>query len=352
VTNERTTVRTRAVQIVKHGRPEVLVEREVELPELEPDDVHVRVIAAGVNFADLLMRAGLYGTVPPMPYSPGFEVACEVVRVGENVSEWNAGDRAVAIARFGGYAHDLILPAKQLFRYPEALTAEQAAAIPVVFLTAWVCLFNTGNVCPGETALVLGAGGGVGTAAVQLAKRHGLRVIGTAGDQRKRSFVVDELGADSCFDSRSDWEDDVRDVVGTRGIDIALDPVGGKATVSCKRLLAPLGRLVFYGMSQAMPSRKRSWPSATLAWLRTPKFHPMSLVKPNIGIFGVHLLHLQEKETVLPPAMEQIFCGITGGELKTVLDKVFPLTRNGAVEAHKYLHSRANLGKVVLSVGG
>ncbi len=351
MTNEHTSVSTKAIQIVRHGRPEVLVEREIGLEKPGPDEVHVRVLAAGVNFADLLMRAGLYGTVPPMPYSPGFEIAGEVARIGSRVSDWNVGDRAVAVARYGGYAHDLVLPAKQLFRYPETLTPEYAAAIPVVFLTAWVCLFNTGNVCPGETALVLGAGGGVGTAAVQLAKRHGLRVIGTAGDERKRRYVIEELGADACFDSRIDWEGDVRDFVGTRGIDIALDPVGGNATASCKRLLAPLGRLVFYGMSQAMPSRKRSWPSATAAWLRTPKIHPMSLVKPNIGIFGVHLLHLQAKETVLPPAMEQIFNGITGGDLKAVLDRVFPLTRDGAVEAHKYLHSRANLGKVVLSVG-
>jgi NADPH:quinone reductase-like Zn-dependent oxidoreductase len=283
-----------------------------------------------------------------MPYSPGFEIAGEVVRVGSAVSEWNEGDQAVAIARYGGYAHDLVLPSNQLFRYPESLSPEQAAAIPVVFLTAWVCLFNTGNVCPGETALVLGAGGGVGTAAVQLAKRTGLRVVGTAGTESKRRFVVEELGADACFDSRSRWEGDVQRLVGRRGIDIALDPVGGKATESCKRLLAPLGRLVFYGMSEAMPSRKRSWPAAALAWLKTRRFHPLSLVQPNIGIFGVHLLHLQTKETILRPALEQIYAGVTKGELRPVLDRVFPLSREGAVDAHTYLHARKNLGKVVL----
>jgi NADPH:quinone reductase-like Zn-dependent oxidoreductase len=328
----------------------VLVQREVNINAPGPDEVHVRVLAAGVNFADLLMRAGLYGTVPPMPYSPGFEIAGEVVCVGSAVSEWKEGDKAVAIARYGGYTHDLVLPANQLFPYPDMLAPEQAAAVPVVFLTAWVCLFQTGNVIPGETALILGAGGGVGTAAVQLAKRHGLSVVGTAGENRKRKFVVEELGAEACFDSRGEWERDVQDLVGPRGVNIALDPVGGKATVSCKRLLAPLGRIVFYGMSEAMPGRKRSWPAAALAWMKTPRLHPLSLVQPNIGVFGVHLLHLQEKETILRPAMEQIFDGVAKGELRTVLDRTFPLNRDGAVEAHKYLHGRKNLGKVVLSV--
>jgi NADPH:quinone reductase-like Zn-dependent oxidoreductase len=349
LTGEKRAGRTTAIQIVRHGRPEVLTEREVALKDPGPEEVHLRVLAVGVNFADLLMRVGLYGTVPPMPYSPGFEVAGEVVRAGPAVTEWKEGDRAVAIARYGGYAHDIVLPSNQLFRYPETLSPEQAAAIPVVFLTAWVCLFNAGNVSQGETALVLGAGGGVGTAAVQLAKRHGLRVVGTAGEERKRRFVIEELGAEACFDSRSEWEGDVRDLVGPRGVDIALDPLGGKATESCRRLLAPLGRLVFYGMSEAMPSRKRSWPAAALAWLKTQRIHPLSLVQPNIGVFGVHLLHLQAKESILRPAMEQIFESVVNGELRAVLDKTFPLSRDGAVEAHKYLHARENLGKVVLA---
>jgi NADPH:quinone reductase-like Zn-dependent oxidoreductase len=341
---------TNAIQIVRHGRPEVFVENEILLDAPGPTEAHVRVLASGVNFADLMMRAGLYGTVPPMPYSPGFEIAGEIVQVGSSVSDWKEGDKVVAIVRHGGYARDIVIPAKQLFHYPDSLSPEQAVAIPVVFLTAWVCLFYAGNARPSETTLILGAGGGVGTAAVQLAKRHGMRVIGTAGNERKREFVKNDLGAEACFDSRNEWESEVLSLVGTRGIDIALDPVGGRATVSCQRLLAPLGRLIFYGMSEAMPKRKRSWAKAAWAWLRTPRFHPLSLVQPNIGIFGVHLLHLQHKETILQPAMEQIYRAVADGELSPVLDRVFPLSRDGAIEAHRYLHARKNLGKVVLSI--
>lgn len=341
---------TRAVLIERLGPPAVLVEREVPLRDPGPGEVHIRVRAAGLNFADLMMRAGLYGTVPPRPYSPGFEVAGEIARLGPRVHEWHDGDRAVVLMRHGGYARDVVVPAAHCFRYPEFLTAVQGAAIPVAFLTAWVCLFEAGNARRGETALILGAAGGVGTAAVQLAVRRGLQVIGTAGTEAKRAFVIDELSARQCFDSRGSWETPVRELVGARGIDVALDPVGGQATAACRRLLAPLGRLVFYGLSDAMPKGKRQWLNAARAWLRTPRFHPISLIEPNIGVFGVHLLHLGSKEQLLRPALEEIFRGVTAGELRPIIDRTFTLDRDGAVAAHTYIHQRRNLGKVVLAV--
>jgi len=342
---------TRAIRIERLGAPEVLVEREIPLPDPTSDQVHLRIAAAGVNFADLVMRAGLYGTVPAMPYSPGFEVTGEIVRVGSGVTDWAPGDRAAAVIRFGGYARDAIVPTRNLFRYPDRLSPAEAAAMPVVFLTAWMALFEAARVRAGETALVLVAAGGVGSAAVQLARWRGLRVVGTAGSERKRRFVTETLGAAACFDSSGPWEDQVRALVGDRGIDCALDAMGGAATAACRRLLAPLGRLVFYGMSSGMPGRKRSWPAAVASYLRTPRFHPLSLVEPSIGVFGIHLLHLQAKEAVARQAMEQIYGAAEAGELKPVLDRTFPLTRDGAVEAHHYLHDRKNIGKVVLEAG-
>jgi NADPH:quinone reductase-like Zn-dependent oxidoreductase len=340
---------TRAILIDRLGPPEVLVEREVPLRDLGPDDVHLRVEAAGVNFADLIQRMGLYGTVPPRPYSPGFEVAGQVVRAGSNVRDWTAGDRAVALVRHGGYAHDLVTGTHQLFRYPESLTPVEAAAVPVVFLTAWVALFEAARARAGETVLVLGAAGGVGTAAVQLGGRKGLRVIGTAGSKEKCAFVTEKLGAAACFDSHGDWESAVRDLVGRRGVDVALDPVGGRATASCRRLLAPLGRLVFFGMSDAVPGVRRNWARAAWAWLRTPKLHPLGLVAPSIGVFGIHLLHLLQKEELLRKSLEEIYRGIAAGEWRPVVDRVCPLSRDGAVEAHRYLHARRVIGKVVLA---
>jgi NADPH2:quinone reductase len=327
---------TTAVLIERHGRPDVLVERDVPLADPGPEDVHLRVHATGVNFADLFMREGLYDTVPPRPFSPGFEVAGEVMRVGHKVPTWKPGDRAVALMRYGGYARDVVLPARQLFRYPDSLTPAEAAAVPVVFLTAWVALFRSGNARSGETVLVLVAGGGVGSAAVQLAVHHGMRVIGTAGSERKRKFVTEELGAEVCFDSRGDWEPDVRALVGDRGVDVALDAMGGRHTAACRRLLAPLGR---------------SWLRAAWAWLRTPLIHPLSLIQPNISVSGIHLLHLQKREDLMIPALQEIYRGLEAGHWRPVLDRTFGLDRAGAVEAHKYIHARKNLGKVVLVSG-
>lgn len=341
---------TRAILIDRLGPPEALVEREVPLPDLAPDGLQIAVRAAGVNFADLLQRAGLYGVSPPRPFAPGFEVAGEVVRVGPAVADWKPGDRAVALLRHGGYARDVVVAARQAFRYPASLTPVQAAAAPVVFLTGQVCLFEAARARPGETALILGAAGGVGTAAVQLAVRCGLTAIGTAGTAAKREFVVRELGAAACFDSRGDWEGDVR-TAAPRGVDVALDPVGGRATRACVRLMAPLGRLVIYGLSEAMPGGRRNWLTAGLAALRTPRFHPLGLIGRNLGVFGVQLLHLWDEEAVLRPALEEIYGGIAAGGLRTIVDRTFPLSGDGAVAAHRYLHERRNLGKVVLVAG-
>jgi NADPH:quinone reductase-like Zn-dependent oxidoreductase len=340
---------TRAILIERHGPPDVLAERSVPLPGLGPLDVHLEVQAAGVNFADLLMRAGLYGTVPPMPYSPGFEVAGLVRRLGARVTDWAVGDRAVALIRYGGYARGLIVPAANLFRYPSSLSPVQAAAVPVAFLTAHVALFESARVRPGETALVLNAAGGVGSAAVQLARRHGLSVLGTAGSERKRRFVTERLGARACFDSAGDWGAEVERLIGPRAIDVALDAVGGRATRACRRLLAPLGRLVFYGLSDALPGGRKSWPAMIRAWLRTGRLHPLDLIEPNAGVAGIHLLHLGSKEPLLRPALAEIYAAVSAGELEPLVDRVFPLDRAGAIEAHRYLHARRAIGKVVLS---
>ena len=131
---------------------------------------------------------------------------------------------------------------------------------------------------------------------------------------------------------------------------VALDAIGGHATASCRRLLAPLGRLVVYGLSEAMPGARRNWLRAGLAYLQTPRIHPLSLIERNIGVFGVQLLHLWDQEAVLRPALTEIYRGVAAGELRPVIDRTFPLDRDGAVEAHRYLHARKNLGKVVLAV--
>ena len=338
-------MKTRAILITRHGPPEVLQERERNLPDPGPGEVHLAVEAAGVNFADLLMRMGLYGTVPPRPYSPGFEVAGRIARIGARVTGVRAGERCLALMRYGGYARDVIVPATSLLPWPGTLEPAEAAALPVVFLTAWICLFRAGAARPGERVLILGAAGGVGTAAVQLAVRAGLEVFATAGKAEKRAFV-EQLGARACFDSRGHWEGELS----AGSLDLALDPVGGAATHACRRLLGPLGRLVFYGLSEAAPGCRRNWLRAAWAWARTPRFHPANLIRPNLGIHGVHLLHLKDREAILHEAFAEMLPDFAAGTLRPVLDRTFALTAAGAADAHRYLHARQNIGKVVLVV--
>lgn len=138
--------------------------------------------------------------------------------------------------------------------------------------------------------------------------------------------------------------------IGNRGLDIALDPVGGGATAACRRQLGPMGRLVVYGMSCAVPGIRRNWFAAALAWLRTSRIHPMSLVRENISISGVHLLHLSRREELVQRAIQEMLPRFQSGELRPVIDRVFSLDRDGAVQAHRRLHARENLGKVVLSL--
>ncbi len=345
---------TRAILIERLGPPESLVEREVPLGNPGPHQLHLEVEAVGVNFADLAMRMGLYSTVPPRPFSPGFEIAGRVTRIGAECEgpapgrAWQVGDPVVALMRYGGYARDVIANETNTFPRPASWDAITAAAVPVVFLTAHTCLHEVGRAAAGETVLVLGAGGGVGTAAVQLAREAGMRVFGTAGTAEKRRFVTEKLGAEACFDSRGDWFTPLHEHLGDRALDLALDPVGGRATTQCKQLLAPLGRLVFYGMSEALPGWRRNWFAVIRAWLRTPRFHPLSLVEPNLSVSGVHLLHLGSKEGKLREAFDEMLPRFEAGALRAVIDQSYPLTAEGAAAAHRRLHERKNLGKVVL----
>ena len=303
-----------------------------------------------MNFADLLQRAGLYGQVPDMPYAPGFEVAGEVARVGQGVDRLVGGGpgrgppplRGLRPGRDPAGGPGLPLPGRAFLspRPPASRWSSSRPGFafsrrgtPAPVTPSWSWAPEAEWARPQFSWRWTGA---FGSSAPQ-------------AHREKRAFVVDELGAEACFDSRGAWADDLFEALGEkRGLDIALDPVGGKATAAARRLLNPLGRLVFYGMSDAMPGRKRSWLKAAWAKYRTPSIHPLSLVVPNQGIYGIHLLYLKEKEEMMGPALEEIYSGVVDGRWRSIMDRTFPLTRDGAVEAHTFLHDRKNLGKVVL----
>jgi len=306
------------------------------------------VRGAGVNFADVLARLGLYPDAPPLPAVVGYEVAGVVDALGAGVSGFRVGDRVLALTRFGGYSTTVVVSAAQTFATPSQLTDIEAAAIPVNYLTAAIALHRLANVSAGEIVLVYGAGGGVGIAATQLAKLRDAVVVGTASTSK--IDAIRTLGVDHAIDHRrQNVAAEVRQLTSKRGADVILDPIGGRQFAISYELLAPLGRLVIYGVSSVAGGERRSLWRAARTVLAMPSFRPLSLMNRNRAVLGLNLGHLWGEIHQLRAAMESILLEVSAGRLRPVVAHTFPLERAG--EAHRYLQSRANIGKVVLTVG-
>jgi NADPH:quinone reductase-like Zn-dependent oxidoreductase len=334
------------IVFTRHGPPEVLVLREGQLPRTGPGTVRIEVRVAGVNFADVMARMGLYPDAPRPPLVPGYEVAGIIDEVGPGVHLLRRGDRVVALTRFGGYATHVTAPADYVFPIAREISDADAAALPVNYLTASLALYRLANLMPGETVLIRGAGGGVGIAATQLARLRRATVIGTASTIKHQSLR--EFGVDHPLDPLvEDISVLVRRLTGDRGVDVVLDPIGGKSFQASYRLLAPLGRLIVYGVSAVAPGQRRQWWHAARAIMQMPSFKPLSLMNRNRGVFGLNLAHLWEERQQLAQAMRLLLEDLQRGQLRPVVARTFPLRH--AADAHRYLQSRANIGKVLLT---
>lgn len=334
------------VQIARFGGPDAL--RPVEVPEVPvgPGDLRIAVSAAGVNFADLQMRMGLYPEAPRPPFVPGFEVAGVVSEVGAAVRGFRRGQRVLAACRFGGYSSQIVLPAAQVRATPRRLTDREAAAVPIAFATAWVALMDIGRVREGDRVLVPGAAGGVGTAIVQMGARAGAEVIAVVGSAAKKEKVR-ALGA-----ARALTYEELDSARGARGrdFDLVLEPRGGPHVRDSLRRLAPGGRVVCYGVSSIVSGERRSLPHVIRRMLQTPILTPVGLQMSNRGIHGLNMLKLFDSEEglrILLNAFDQVLESVQVGLLKPLVSRSFPLSR--ASEAHALLHSRKSIGKVVLT---
>ncbi|MEM6995564.1 MAG: medium chain dehydrogenase/reductase family protein [Myxococcota bacterium] len=333
----------RQIWISKRGGPEVLEVREAPDPSVGPGEVGIDVTAVGINFADIMARMGLYPDAPPLPCVVGYEASGVVNEVGDGVTDIARGDRVTAMCRFGGYSDRLVVPAAQTAPMPETLSFEEAAAIPVNYLTAWLMLIKLGNVEAGDTVLVHAAAGGVGQAAVQICKWRGATVIGTAS--KGKHARLKELGVAHTVDYRNeDFEAAVRAKVGS--VDIVLDAVGGESLAKGYRLLSPMGRLFAFGASSFAPGTTRSVIAAVSGLLRMPRFKPVKLMDDNRGVFGVNLGHLWDDIDRLRPMLGQIVERVDAGDFKPVVDRTFSFDE--ASQAHAYIQDRKNFGKVIL----
>ena len=336
----------RQAVIPRHGSPDVFEMREVPDPVPADGELRVRVRAAGINFSDVLSRLGLYPDAPKPPVVVGYEVAGHIDAIGRSVTGFSAGDRVVAITRFGGYSDTVVVPAAHAFHFPDALSDAEAAAVPVNYMTAALALYRMAALTSGETVLIHNAGGGVGIAAIQLARLRRAAVIGTAS--ASKHGALREFGVEHTIDYRhANVPDEVRTITRGRGVDVILDPIGGSSFLASYRMLAPLGRLVIFGLSAAAPGEQYSAWRAFRAWWALPRFNPMSMINRNRGVFGLHIGHLWEEQKQLAPLMEMLLSELRAGRLKPIVARTFPLER--AADAHRFIQSRQNIGKVVLT---
>ena len=326
----------KAVRIHEYGGPEVLRYEEAPEPKPGPFELLVRVQAAGLNRADLALRQGQYLSQARFPQILGFEVAGEVVALGSRVPTEGAGSFAVGQrvcgTAGGGYAELACVGTATALPVPEGVSAEEAAGIPVVFLTAWQSLTELARLAAGEWALIHSAGSGVGIAGIQLARMLGARVITTASSDEKLARAA-ELGAEHAINYRTrDFAEEVRAITGGKGVGVILDGVGGATFAGNVAALAPFGRLVLLGAVGGAELTTGVGP----------------LLKKNAAIYGYWLSGMgRDRLTAATAALrEQVLPRFADGTLRSLVARSFPLSE--AAAAHAFLDSREAFGKVVL----
>src|SRR5215467_3132954 len=341
----------KAVVFRQHGGPEVLKYTDAPEPKLRPSDVLVRVRACALNHLDLWVRRGLPNVPIPIPHIPGSDIAGEVAKIGADVTTIRVSQKVVLAPLVscgkcpaclsgldnhcrqatnlgymidGGCAEFVCAPEVNCLPYPENLNWEETASIPLVFQTAWHMLVTRAELQPGEDALILGAGSGVGSAAIQIAKFFGACVIATAGSDEKLAKAK-ELGADHVINHKTQKiRDEVRRITNKRGVDIVFEHVGTATWEDSLSSLASAGRLVTCGATTGYDA----------------KVDLRFLFSRQLSLLGSYMGTKSELHTVMKL--------VAAGRLKPVVDRVFPLAE--AAAAHIYLESNAQFGKVVLQV--
>jgi len=333
------------VVINKAGTPDVLSVQEFSDLTPSEGEVSIQVKAAGINFADILSRQGLYQDAPPTPCTVGYEVSGIVDAVGASVDTNLVGQEVIAMSRFNGQASQVVAPEIQVFPKPSSLSFEQGASIPVNYLTAWQSLVICGALQAEDSVLIHNAGGGVGLAALEIAKKIGATTYGTASPG-KHDFLR-EKGLDHAIDYRNkDWEKELANLTNNKGVELIIDPIGGKSWRKSYRSLRSTGRLCMFGISTAAGNGfANQWRLLKLI-TEIPFFHPISLMNQNKSVFGVNMGHLWHESEKIKVWMHKILEGVEQGWVNPQVDKVFSFEQ--ASDAHRYIEERRNKGKVIL----
>lgn len=321
----------RAIVMRQWGEPRDLELQELPDPQPGPGQVAIEVRAIGCNFFDTLMVQGKYQVKPPLPFSPGGEIAGIVTGSGTGVSGFAAGDRVFAMLGWGGYASAAVAPAATVVEMPATMSFEEGAAFGIVYQTSYFGLVYRAALQAGETLLVHAAAGGVGLAAVQIGKALGARVIATASSADKLA-IARQHGADAAFEyGSSDWVDAVKEFTDGRGADVIYDPVGGDIFDLSLKCIAFGGRLLVIGFASG----------------RIPTMQVNRILLKNIAIVGLHWGAYREHDPAkIPEAMRALFALYEEGKITPLVSSTYPLHQ--AADALAEIASRRSTGKVVL----
>ncbi len=321
----------KAVLCKSWGDPSTLTIEDVPSPPITGGEVRIGVHASGINFADILMVAGQYQFRPPFPFSPGLEVAGEVLEIGDGVDNVKIGDRVMAICNYGGYAEEVIVPAPMVVPLPDSMSFIDAAAFPLAYGTSHVALTDRAHLKEGETLLVLGATGGVGLTAVELGKHLGATVIAAAGSTEKLA-IAKEYGADFLINYREESiRDQVKAFTGGVGADVIFDPVGGDAFDEAIRAINWDGRLIVVGFASG----------------RIPELPVNRVLIKNCAVMGVFWgAYALNNPQVMFKSLKTLLSWYQEGNLKPHISATLPLEK--AAEAMGLLTNRQSTGKVIL----
>lgn len=319
--------------------------RESADPAPGAGEILIQVVCSGLNFADIAARMGLYPDAPKPPMVVGYEVSGTVKALGPGVADLRVGDSVLALTAFRGQATRVIVPAVQAARMPYGMSFEQAAALPVNYLTAFHMLHHVASLRPGDRVLIHMAAGGVGLAAIQLCRLvEGVEIFGTASSSKHD--LLRRAGVAHPLDYRSvDYASEVKRITGGHGVHLILDPLGGKDWERGYRLLAPTGHLIAFGWANMVNGQRRSWLRVLSELLSMKRYSPMALMDKNRSISGVNMGRLWTLEGLIRSELGALLALFQQKKIAPHVDKVFPLSDGPA--AHRYLQERKNVGKVL-----
>ncbi len=321
-------------------------------PDLSPraSEVVVDVDAIGVNYADCIVRMGLYASAREFvgwPITPGFEVAGRVSKLGDRVDDLPVGTPVIAVTRFNGYATEVCVPRDQVFRVPASLSVEQAAAIPAVFMTAYFAIHELAHPRKGARVLVHSAAGGVGGCLVQISKLGGATVVGVVGAPHKVAAARD-FGCDHVIDKSTEQLWKTAERLAPEGYDAVFDANGVATLKQSYEHVRAAGKLVVYGFHSMMPrvGGRPNYPKLALDYLRTPRFNPLDMTNECRSVMAFNLSYLFDRNDVLQQGMTQVLDWLEAGSVVAPPIKTYPLTK--AAEAHRDIESGKTVGKLVL----